>query len=160
MTDQINTIQAFVGKHADDLGNLISMQIKPLYESLGIVVPVKSVSIVYQLSQTHQASLADLSKALGQSHQLVKQKIPKLLKAGIISADHDPADKRKTLYTLTTLGQQQATLLKQHSLELVYQHLSAEIGADLGQVLTQAIAGLKNKDLLSRFQSINHDKTP
>lgn len=160
MTDQINTTQAFVGKHADDLGNLISLQIKPLYESLGIVVPVKSVSIVYQLSQASQASLADLSKALGQSHQLVKQKIPKLLKAGIIHAQQDPADKRKTLYTLTNLGQQQAVLLQQHSLEQVYQHLSAEIGADLGQVLTQAIAGLKDRDLLARFQTINKYKTP
>ncbi|TDR22740.1 MarR family transcriptional regulator [Marinicella litoralis] len=155
-----SVVRSFIGKHADDLGNLISVQIKPIYESLGIVVPVKSCSIIHYLNQNNLidkagASLADLSKSLKQSHQLVKQKLPRLLKLGLIEVQQDANDKRRLLYSLTRLGNEQAKLLNENSLEKVYADLSAEIGTDLYQVLVAAINGLKKKDLLTRFNEQN-----
>ena len=47
---------------------------------------------------------------------------------------------------------EQAQLLSENSLTMVYQHLSDEIGANLHQVLDNAINGLKQKDLLTRFK--------
>jgi len=156
MTDEINTVaRSFIGKLADDLGTLISVQIKPIYDSLGIIVPVKSCSIIHCLNQYGQSSLADLSKSLNQSHQLVKQKLPKLLKLHLISVEKDYDDKRRMLYQLTELGAFQAKLLNENSLEKVYQNLSLEVNADLYAVLTAAINGLKEKDLLTRFQQQN-----
>jgi len=143
--------QSFIGKYADDLGQLISVQIKPIYQSLGIIVPVKSCSIIHTLQAAHQASLMDIANRLQQSHQLVKQKLPRLLKLDLIVAHDDPDDKRRTIYQLTPLGIEQANLLKQHSLSQVYKDLSEEINADLFQVLSAAIEALKAKDLLSRF---------
>jgi len=155
-TDNRSIYKSFIGKHADDLGNLISVQIKPIYESLGIVVPVKSCSIIHYLNQdclgcAEGVSLADLSKSLNQSHQLVKQKLPRLLKLGLIEVQQDAHDRRKLLYSLTALGSEQAKLLNENSLEQVYADLSNEINTDLYQVLVAAISGLKNKDLLTRF---------
>ncbi|MGJ8663885.1 MAG: hypothetical protein ACSHWU_09550 [Marinicella sp.] len=143
--------RSFVGKHADDLGQLISVQIKPVYEMLGIIVPVKSCSIIHALDQLEKASLADLAKGLDQSHQLVKQKLPRLLKLNLIFKQQDLEDKRRTIYGLTEEGVEQAKLLSQYSLEQVYQQLSKDINADLGRVLTSALEQLKEQDLLSRY---------
>lgn len=148
--------RSFIGKQADDLGNLISEQIKPIYQSLGIIVPVKSCSIIHQLSLTKSATVTELAKALQQSHQLVKQKLPRLLKLALIDASNDPDDKRRVLYQLTQIGRDQAERLKQHSMTQVYANLSEEINADLYQVLTAAIEGLKQKDLLHRFNEHNN----
>ncbi len=152
-TDNNNdtVVRSFIGKQAEDLGNLICVQIKPVYESLGISVPVKSCSIIHFLNQFGQASLADLAKSLQQSHQLVKQKIPRLLKLGFITAEQDQDDKRRTLYSLTKEGVEQAQLLNKHSFADVYENLSREVNADLYEILSAAIKGLKQKDLLTRF---------
>lgn len=162
-TNDNSVHRSFIGKHADDLGHLIGVQIKPIYESLGIVVPVKSCSIIHCLKQNHLeqtegASLADLSKSLKQSHQLVKQKLPRLLKLGLIEVKQDDNDKRRLLYSLTHLGMEQAELLNKNSLEKVYADLSIELKTDLNQVLVAAISGLKQKDLLTRFNEQNQNK--
>jgi DNA-binding MarR family transcriptional regulator len=158
-----STLRSFIGKHADDLGTLISVQIKPIYDSLGIIVPVKSCSIIHSLqlaqsSGTGGVSLADLSKSLNQSHQLVKQKLPRLLKLGLIAVKKDINDKRRLLYSLTTTGEKQATLLNENSLDKVYENLSKEINTDLNKMLVAAIDGLKNKDLLTRFKEQNNSQ--
>lgn len=151
-TPSQNIKSSFIGKQAEDLSQLIRDQIKPIYDSLGIVVPVKSCSIIHYLYEYQVLSVTDLAKHLKQSHQLVKQKLPKLQKLGLINSQIDKKDKRRTTYQLTQTGIKQAELLNANSLTTVYQHLSDEIGADLNQVLTHAINGLKQKDLLTRFQ--------
>lgn len=144
-------VRSFIGKLADDLGNLIYVQIKPIYDSLGIVVPVKSCSIIHYLNVSSGASLADLAKSLNQSHQLVKQKLPKLLKMELIQVRNDPNDRRRQIYSLTTAGKKQAQLLNDNPLEKVYADLSRELNTDLFAVLDAAINGLKSKDLLTRY---------
>jgi DNA-binding MarR family transcriptional regulator len=146
-----NNSKAFIGKQADDLSNLIREQIKPIYDSLGIVVPVKSCSVIHYLHNFDALSVTDLAKHLKQSHQLIKQKLPKLQNLGLIEQRDDDNDKRRSTYHLTNEGKNQAELLDENSLISVYQHLSDEIGADLHKVLNQAINGLKHKDLLTRF---------
>jgi DNA-binding MarR family transcriptional regulator len=150
---------SFIGKQADDLSNLIRDQIKPIYTSIGIVVPVKSCSVIHYLNKFDDLSVTDLAKHLSQSHQLIKQKLPKLQQLGLITTKSDKNDKRRTTYHLTEIGRQQAQLLIDNSLYAVYQHLSEEIGADLHQVLDAAINGLKQKDLLSRFEGNTKEKT-
>ncbi len=146
---------AFIGKQADDLSNLIREQVKPIYESLGIVVPVKSCSVIHYLHKFDALSITDLAKHLKQSHQLIKQKIPKLIQLGLVTAKSDENDKRRTTYHLTTAGREQARLLNENSLNTVYEHLSDEIGANLHLVLNDAINALKQKALLTRFNEIN-----
>lgn len=142
---------SFIGKQADDLSNLIREQVKPIYESLGIVVPVKSCSVIHYLNKFDDLSVTDLAKHLKQSHQLIKQKLPKLHKLGLITTRSDENDKRRTTYHLTVAGKHQALLLNDNSLNSVYEHLSDEINANLHIVLHDAIKALKQKDLLTRF---------
>jgi len=155
---EINNSKSFIGKQADDLSNLIREQIKPIYESIGIVVPVKSCSVIHYLNRFDDLSVTDLAKHLKQSHQLVKQKLPKLKNLGLIEQRDDDNDKRRSTYHLTEEGKQQAKLLDENSLISVYQHLSDEVGADLHKVLNKAINGLKQKDLLTRFNE-NKNRT-
>lgn len=150
-----NLKTSFIGKQAEDLSQLIREQIKPIYESLGIVVPVKSCSIIHYLNKYKELSVTDLAKQLKQSHQLVKQKLPKLQMLGLIESQSDKKDRRRTTYHLTDNGVAQAILLSENSLTEVYQHLSDEIEANLHQVLENAINGLKQKDLLTRFKESN-----
>lgn len=151
-SSEINNSKSFIGKQADDLSNLIREQIRPIYESLGIVVPVKSCSVIHYLNKFDDLSVTDLAKHLKQSHQLVKQKLPKLQNLGLIEQRDDDNDKRRSTYHLTAEGKQQAKLLNENSLISVYQNLSDEVGADLHKVLNKAIKGLKQKDLLTRFK--------
>jgi DNA-binding MarR family transcriptional regulator len=155
---EINNSKAFIGKQADDLSNLIREQIKPIYQSLGIVVPVKSCSVIHYLNKHDDLSVTDLAKHLKQSHQLVKQKLPKLQTLGLIEQRADDNDKRRSTYHLTSEGKHQAQLLDENSLISVYQHLSNEVGADLHKVLNKAINGLKHKDLLTRFNENKREK--
>jgi len=155
MPTKINKLShSFIGKQADDLSNLVREQIKPIYTSIGIVVPVKSCSIIHYLNRFDGLSVTDLAKHLNQSHQLVKQKLPKLLALGLMEQRGDSNDKRRSTYHLTIPGKQQAKLLEKNSLISVYQHLSDEIGANLHEVLNKAINGLKQKDLLTRFNEL------
>ncbi len=146
---------SFIGKQADDLSNLIREQVKPIYESLGIVVPVKSCSIIHYLNKFDDLSVTDLAKHLKQSHQLIKQKLPKMQKLGLIESRSDKNDKRRTTYHLTEFGKKQANLLNENSLINIYKSLSEEINANLHEVLNNAINGLKQKDLLARFNEKN-----
>ena len=99
-TSVIKQSESFIGKQADDLSILIREQIKPIYESLGIVVPVKSCSIIHYLNQFDELSITELARHLKQSHQLVKQKIPKLQTLGLIEKRDDSHDKRRSTYHL------------------------------------------------------------
>ncbi len=155
-----NNSRSFIGKQADDLGQLIKVQIQPLLEKLGIVVPVKSCSIIHYLYQSDDNSLADLAKQLQQSHQLVKQKLPRLIDLGLVTKTQDNNDKRRSIYQLTDQGREQAELLEENSLLHVYEDLSNEIGANLYQVLNDAIESLKQKDLLTRFETLKQQNKP
>lgn len=150
---------SFIGKQADDLGQLLYVQVKPIYELLGIIVPVKSCSIIHYLYSSKGESLVDLAKKLKQSHQLVKQKLPRLQSLNLIKIEQDSHDKRRKIYTLTALGKEQAALLKKHSLQSIYQDLSDEIAADLNTILSDAINSLQKKDLLSRFTNIKRGQS-
>lgn len=149
-----NNSKSFIGKQADDLGQLIKVQIQPILTQQGIVVPVKSCSIIHYLYHSSNNSLADLAKKLNQSHQLVNQKLPRLIQLGLVQKHADEKDKRRSIYKLTSQGRKQAQLLEQNSLLHVYEDLSKEIGANLYQVLNDAIDSLKRKDLLTRFEEL------
>jgi DNA-binding MarR family transcriptional regulator len=153
-----NNTRSFIGKQADDLGQLIKAQIQPILEMQGITVPVKSCSIIHYLYTSENNSLADLAKKLNQSHQLVKQKLPRLIDLGLVQVKQDDNDKRRSIYQLTTQGIAQAQLLEQNSMLAIYDNLSQEIGANLYQVLNDAIDGLKRKDLLTRFNELKTTK--
>lgn len=147
--------KALLGKRAEDLSNLIEQQTQPIFESLGIIVPIKSCSTLLTLLELEQASLVDIAKKLGQSHQLVKQKLPKLIKLGLIQQNSDKEDKRRTLYSLTNEGKQQSHKIKEYlnQSEALVDSISEEIGVDIFSTIDKAIRVMKDKNLWERLES-------
>lgn len=145
--------KALLGKRAEDLSNLIEQQTQPIFDSLGIIVPIKSCSTLLSLIELEQGSLAELARKLEQSHQLVKQKLPKLIKLGLIQQQPDKEDKRRTLYSLTSEGKEQSQKIKEYlkQSEVLVDSISKDIGVDIFNAIDQAINSMKNKSLWERY---------
>lgn len=147
--------KALLGKRAEDLSNLIEEQSQPIFDSLGIIVPIKSCSTLLSLFELQQASVTDLARQLDQSHQLVKQKLPKLLKLGVIQQSPDKEDKRRTLYSLTPKGEAQSQKIKEYlkQSEKLVDSISKDIGVDIFDAIDNAIKAMKERSLLDRFNN-------
>ncbi|MCW8856187.1 MAG: winged helix DNA-binding protein [Kangiella sp.] len=145
--------KALLGKRAEDLSNLIEQQTQPIFDSLGIIVPIKSCSTLLSLIELEQASLAELARKLEQSHQLVKQKLPKLIKLGLIQQQPDKEDKRRTLYSLTSEGKEQSQKIKEYlkQSEVLVDSISKDIGVDIFSAIDQAINSMKDRSLWERY---------
>ncbi|MCW9027497.1 MAG: winged helix DNA-binding protein [Kangiella sp.] len=145
--------KALLGKRAEDLSNLIEQQTQPIFDSLGIIVPIKSCSTLLSLIELEQASLAELARKLEQSHQLVKQKLPKLIKLGLIQQQPDKEDKRRTLYSLTSQGKEQSQKIKEYlkQSEVLVDSISKDIGVDIFSAIDQAINSMKDRSLWERY---------
>ncbi|GAA4356152.1 winged helix DNA-binding protein [Kangiella marina] len=151
--------KALLGKRAEDLSNLIEEQSQPIFDSLGIIVPIKSCSTLLSLFELQQASVTDLARQLDQSHQLVKQKLPKLLKLEVIQQSPDKEDKRRTLYSLTPEGLVQSKKIKEYlkQSEKLVNSISQDIGVDIFDAIDNAIKAIKERSLLERFQAEKKD---
>ena len=147
--------KALLGKRAEDLSNLIEEQSQPIFDSLGIIVPIKSCSTLLSLFELQQASVTDLARQLDHSHQLVKQKLPKLLKLGVIQQSPDKEDKRRTLYSLTPKGEAQSQKIKEYlkQSEKLVDSISKDIGVDIFDAIDNAIKAMKERSLLDRFNN-------
>jgi DNA-binding MarR family transcriptional regulator len=146
--------KALLGKRAEELSNLIEEQSQPIFDNLAIIVPIKSCSTLLSLSELQQASVTDLARQLDQSHQLVKQKLPKLLKLGVIQQSPDKNDKRRTLYSLTPEGKKQSQKIKEYlkQSEKLVDSISQDIGIDIFDAIDNAIKTMKERSLLERFR--------
>lgn len=147
---------AFADKHftarlTEELSELIAAQSEDLFRAFGIDIPVKSCSLMLAIRACEPASARTLSDALVRSHQLVSQKLPKLLRLGLIAIEDDPADGRQKLYRLTAEGRAQLARFQdlRRSLENAYDGLERDAGP-LSQVLRAAIGALRAQPLADR----------
>jgi DNA-binding MarR family transcriptional regulator len=123
-----------------------------LFDEAGITVPVRSCSLLTALSKAGEASAAELARALGQSHQLVVQKCPALLRLDLVTQHPDPADARRKIFRLTDAGRDQLRRIDAYSVRIseVYRALFAEVGDVHGAIL-KALHALADKPLSERF---------
>ena len=150
--------KAYLGKHAQNLLLKSSDQVKDVYQQRGIVIPVAVSSTLECISRNKGVSLADISKTLNLPHQLVAQRISKLLKLNLAEKRSDPNDKRRSEYFLNSVGEDQACRLRtcMEDMSIIYEDMYKEIGCDLSQMLLSAIDALDRKSLAHRF----HEKFP
>jgi DNA-binding MarR family transcriptional regulator len=97
-------------------------------------------------------SVADLVRALDRSHQLIQQKVPKLVKLGLVTRQPDPDDQRVTLIEITDNGREQLALLE--SLDGEFIRAYAEMEEEAGPVfdsINRAILSLKSRPLIDRM---------
>jgi len=147
---------AYLGKFAQDLMFQTSEQMDVVYRSRGITIPVLLSSTLHFLAENKGASVADVSKGLGLQHQLVAQRIQKLLDMRLISKRKDRSDRRRTEYHLTSSGQEQADRLIACMTDtaVIYEELFAEIECDLVKALSKASSAIQGKSLSQRFDEI------
>jgi len=152
--DIIEGDTSFLGKYSQDLGNLIGSQMESVFAAEKIVIPVKSCSIIFMLGHFKEASLVELALSLEQSHQLVKQKIPKLISLDLIDQKNDPNDGRRKIFFLTAKGKRQLKKFQEFrnvASDLV-EDLSREIGLDVFQAISNSLHSLKKKTMIERYK--------
>jgi DNA-binding MarR family transcriptional regulator len=152
--------KAFMAKRVFDLHLLILKQAEQVYTDRGIVFPVSVSSTVLFIASVKGASLAAIARALGHPHQLIAQRVKTLLKLGLVIGRQDSHDKRRTFYKLTKAGQKQSELLNDYCTEaaIAFNHLSAELGVDLHQLLDRACTALDANSFAKRFPSYSRSQ--
>ncbi|WP_448568044.1 hypothetical protein [Thalassotalea ganghwensis] len=154
MSANLNRL-GFLPKEAFDFASLMEKQAKPVYEEMGIVIPVITTSTLVLIQQLKVASLLDIARGLNISHQLAAQRIKSLMKLQLLYAEKDVSDKRKTNYSLTELGEAQAQLVSAYldQADQVFAELNIEFGRDLMKLLKQVNQSFVKKTLQQRIYS-------
>lgn len=142
---------SFLGRLSEMLSLRIEEQTRELFDDAGIVVPVRSCSLLTALGQAGEASAAQIARTLGHSHQLVMQKIPVLLRLGLITPHPDPADARRKLFRLTDKGRAQLADIDAYRIRIseIYRRLFDEVG-DAHQVIIDTLSALEKRPLSQR----------
>lgn len=145
------TDRVFLGRIVESLGNLIESQSTDLFLRVGLVIPVKSCSLMMAIRSLEPAAAVDLARHLDCSHQLVLQKIPKLLTLGLIDQQPSREDQRKNLFRLTDRGRQQLTLADAlfPAIERAYAAMG-EGATDIYAALQTTVAALQARPLVER----------
>lgn len=144
--------RTFLGRLSEQLSELIEQQSAEVFKRAGLVIPVKSSSLMGAIATLGPVSVADLGRALDRSHQLIQQKIPKLVKLELVTRQPDPEDQRVTLIAITDKGREQLALLD--NLEGEFERAYAEMEQDAGPVfdtIKRAIKSLQVQPLAERM---------
>lgn len=144
--------RTFLGRLSEQLSELIEQQSAEVFQRAGIIIPVKSSSLLGAIAALGPVSVADLVRALDRSHQLIQQKMPKLLALGLVSRRPDPADQRINLIEITDRGREQMALLDR--LDPALDRAYADMEEDAGPVfegISRAIDSLKSRPLIQRI---------
>lgn len=145
--------RTFLGRLSEQLSDLIEQQSAEVFARAGLVIPVRSSSLLSAIATLGPVSAADLVRALDRSHQLIQQKMPKLLKLGLVSRRPNPDDQRAILIEITDKGREQLALLEK--LDGEFERAYADMEADVGPVfdgITRAIAALRARPLIERME--------
>ena len=144
--------RTFLGRLSEQLSELVEQQSAEVFKRVGIVIPVKSSSLLGAIATLGPVSVADLVRALDRSHQLIQQKIPKLLALDLVSRRPDPNDLRINLIEITDRGREQLALLD--GLTPEFERAYAEMEQEAGPVfdtVARAIRSLKARSLNDRI---------
>ena len=144
--------RTFLGRLSEQLSELIEQQSAEVFQRAGIVIPVKSSSLLGAIAMLGPVSVADLVRALDRSHQLIQQKMPKLVALGLVSRRPDPNDQRVILIEITDSGREQLALLD--GLDPEFERAYAEMEEHAGPVfdgIKRAIISLKSRPLIDRM---------
>lgn len=138
--------------HIMEAGHDICRELNPILE------PSWS-GILGHLHREGKLSVTDAAKKLSVSHVHAQKILKKMLKKGAVESVIDPADGRRTYYSLTPLGNTLLTPVSQltTAVDAVIEDLELETGEDLYKALKAFQEALKNKGWAERVTSkLNH----
>jgi DNA-binding MarR family transcriptional regulator len=144
--------RTFLGLLSEQLSDLIEQQSAEVFRRAGLVIPVKSSFLLGAIASLGPVSISDLVRALNRSHQLIQQKMPKLVALGLVTRRPDPEDQRAVLIEITDKGREQLALLD--GLTQAFERAYAGMEEDAGPVfdgISRAIQALRARPLIDRM---------
>ena len=143
---------AFVAHLADRLSDEICRESAKLSQAMGVIAPEKTHSAMLYLAKRGPATLAEIARSDGQSHQLLAARLAPLEKLKLIERFDDPADGRRRPYRLTKRGREDAAVIEAVSSDLaqVMDAFFRESGVNLITVLEDAIERLRRRPITER----------
>lgn len=143
---------AFVAHLAERLTEALCVSAQELADAAGLKAPSRTHSVLLFLLDNGPASLVEMARTDGQSHQLLSTRLKPLEALGLITRSADPNDARRRPYALTRSGRSQAIAVRAaigaHARAM--EGLFAETGVNLIEVLDGALEALRRKSLLDR----------
>ncbi|UNK58618.1 MarR family winged helix-turn-helix transcriptional regulator [Pseudoxanthomonas daejeonensis] len=82
------------------------------YPSVGVTAPPRTISTLLALDEHGSLGVTELAGLLRQSHPLVIVWIKELTRLSLVKSSDDPADRRRTVVTLTTKGRNELVRIR------------------------------------------------
>ena len=144
---------AFVAHLAERLSEQICAETQAVATRHGVVAPVRSHSTMLFLLRRGPATIAEMARTDGQSHQLLASRIAPIERAGLIERFDDPADARRRPYRLTKSGRAEAEAIAADTRRTAaaMEQVFTEIGVDLIAAIEQAAERLRRHPLADRI---------
>ncbi|MBA3677233.1 MAG: MarR family transcriptional regulator [Sphingosinicella sp.] len=150
---------AFVAHLAERLTEALCRSTQMLADENQLKAPIRTHSILLYLMDGGPASLAEIARSDGQSHQLVASRLKPLEELGLIERQVDPKDARRRPYQLSRSGRTEAQAIRgaigAHARAM--EALFAETGVDLVKALDEALEALRLRPLAERIAEVQPD---
>ncbi len=133
-----------------------------VFEEFGLIVPPNAVSVVHFLYSHGPQPMMAISEATTQSHPLINSYVRALKSLGIAQTRVDPADRRRTIVSLTALGieQAQALVAAREAFVPAYQRLMDEADAHVFEGLWRLESALREKPFSQRIRAERAMQSP
>ena len=124
------------------------------YPTVGVTAPPRTISTLLALDQHGSLGVTELAALLRQSHPLVITWIKELTRLSLVKSSGDPADRRRTLVSLTKKGRNELVRIRQAL--VVMEQASSELlnvaGADALAMLWAMERSCQELSFLQRLQ--------
>lgn len=126
-----------------------------VFEEFGLIVPPNAVSVVHFLYAHGPQPVMAIAQATTQSHPLINSYVRTLKTLGVAQTHIDPADRRRTIVSLTDLGLEQARALlaARDAFVPAYQRLMGEADAEVFEGLWRLEAALRERPFAERVRA-------
>lgn len=144
---------AFVAHLAERLTDALCASTETHGRSAGCKTPVRTHSVLLFLLEKGPATLTDIARTDGQSHQLLASRLKPLERLDLIERLVDPDDARRHPYKLTRLGETEARAIRADigANARAMEDLFTEIGVNLVDALDDALEALRVRPLGDRM---------
>ncbi len=145
---------AFLAHVADRLNADICEQTAILFAEREIGAPVKSASTLLFLLKQGPATLTEIARTDGQSHQTLSARLAPLEALGLIQRTFDPNDNRRRPYELTRAGVAEAKRVEAACAEIAgaIGGLFNELGVDVLAHLDEVREALRQRPIATRIK--------
>lgn len=124
------------------------------YPSVGVTAPPRTISTLLALDEHGPLGVTELAGLLRQSHPLVITWIKELTRLSLVKSKDDPADRRRTLVSLTTKGRNELVRVRKAlvTMERASTELLQLAGTDSLQMLWALERNCRELPFLQRLQ--------